>query len=415
MLFLVLVTLPYAAERAPAAATRPLPMPAAPTDLQRAARRGARPHGPDRRRPDARSLRDRPRRSHFAGSAGPGGPVRSRELPPGRRRQRRAQRRRARRPRRDRRRWSATTPKGARLRRRAARGRHRHRRAWSRTASRCTTRKLRVVTTRNQQVARIDYECDRAVDGDARGGAGRRRSATRRRAPTSSLVSDYQKGAITQATAQAAIDAARGARRAVAGRPEGAAHRLLRRRVAGHAQPPRGGSGDAACGSAARDEARTAAQRFRERARLRERAHHARRARHVAARPRRRVRSPRRGARGRPTSPAPATPSSPRWRSAWPRGGSLQHAARLANRAAGLAVAPLRAGRRSAPSNSRAALCRRMTGFRTDEPRASGFRAGARLRGWRRQKIAKRERLRLQPSVLLPSPRLRLTARACVG
>src|SRR4249920_3502259 len=31
---------------------------------------------------------------------------------------------------------------------------------------RCTTRKLRVVTTRNQQVARIDYECDRAVDGD---------------------------------------------------------------------------------------------------------------------------------------------------------------------------------------------------------------------------------------------------------
>ena len=27
---------------------------------------------------------------------------------------------------------------------------------------RCTTRKLRVVTTRNQQVARIDYECDAA-------------------------------------------------------------------------------------------------------------------------------------------------------------------------------------------------------------------------------------------------------------
>src|SRR5438477_524566 len=26
--------------------------------------------------------------------------------------------------------------------------------------SRCTTRKLRVVTTRNQQVARVDYECD---------------------------------------------------------------------------------------------------------------------------------------------------------------------------------------------------------------------------------------------------------------
>src|SRR3954466_2158766 len=31
---------------------------------------------------------------------------------------------------------------------------------------RCTTRKLRVVTTRNQQVARIDYECDRPAAGD---------------------------------------------------------------------------------------------------------------------------------------------------------------------------------------------------------------------------------------------------------
>ena len=32
-------------------------------------------------------------------------------------------------------------------------------------ADRCTTRKLRVVTTRNQQVARIDYEDDREVGG----------------------------------------------------------------------------------------------------------------------------------------------------------------------------------------------------------------------------------------------------------
>ena len=39
-----------------------------------------------------------------------------------------------------------------------------------------------------------------------------------------------------------------------------------------------------------------------------------------------------------PTSPARATPSLRRWRSAWPAGGSLQQAARLANRAAGLAV-----------------------------------------------------------------------------
>src|SRR4051812_8663303 len=34
-----------------------------------------------------------------------------------------------------------------------------------RDAGRCTTRKLRVVTTRNQQVARIDYEDDREIGG----------------------------------------------------------------------------------------------------------------------------------------------------------------------------------------------------------------------------------------------------------
>ena len=34
---------------------------------------------------------------------------------------------------------------------------------------RCTTRKLRVVTERNQQVARIDYECDRRRQGTPSG------------------------------------------------------------------------------------------------------------------------------------------------------------------------------------------------------------------------------------------------------
>ena len=55
---------------------------------------------------------------------------------------------------------------------------------------RCTTRKVRVVTTRNQQVARIDYESDsevgdrdrRGVDREARdpgrGSRGHRRSPT---------------------------------------------------------------------------------------------------------------------------------------------------------------------------------------------------------------------------------------------
>src|SRR5262245_45060319 len=36
--------------------------------------------------------------------------------------------------------------------------------------SRCTTRKLRVVTTRNQQVARIDYESDREIAGELQDG-----------------------------------------------------------------------------------------------------------------------------------------------------------------------------------------------------------------------------------------------------
>jgi rfaE bifunctional protein kinase chain/domain len=71
-------------------------------------------------------------------------------------------------------------------------------------ATRCTTRKLRVVTTRNQQVARIDYESDQAVGAEIEsalvakiGGAAARADVV--------LISDYQKGAVTQRTAQAAI------------------------------------------------------------------------------------------------------------------------------------------------------------------------------------------------------------------
>jgi len=73
---------------------------------------------------------------------------------------------------------------------------------------RCTTRKLRVVTTRNQQVARIDYECDRAVDGDLEAALAKKiRDAVSRTDVV--LISDYQKGTITKVTAQAAIDAAK--------------------------------------------------------------------------------------------------------------------------------------------------------------------------------------------------------------
>ncbi|MEO6235492.1 MAG: D-glycero-beta-D-manno-heptose-7-phosphate kinase [Vicinamibacterales bacterium] len=73
---------------------------------------------------------------------------------------------------------------------------------------RCTTRKLRVVTTRNQQVARIDYECDRAVEGELETVlAAKIRDAAARADVV--LVSDYQKGTITAATARAAIEGAK--------------------------------------------------------------------------------------------------------------------------------------------------------------------------------------------------------------
>jgi D-beta-D-heptose 7-phosphate kinase/D-beta-D-heptose 1-phosphate adenosyltransferase len=73
---------------------------------------------------------------------------------------------------------------------------------------RCTTRKLRVVTTRNQQVARIDYECDRAVDGDLEAALAKKIHDAAARADVV-LVSDYQKGTITNVTAQEAIGAAK--------------------------------------------------------------------------------------------------------------------------------------------------------------------------------------------------------------
>ena len=73
---------------------------------------------------------------------------------------------------------------------------------------RCTTRKLRVVTTRNQQVARIDYERDGEVSGlveQAVISKVQELSAT----ADAILISDYLKGAISAAVAQAAAAAAR--------------------------------------------------------------------------------------------------------------------------------------------------------------------------------------------------------------
>ena len=73
--------------------------------------------------------------------------------------------------------------------------------------SRCTTRKTRVVTSRNQQVARIDYEDDAEASGVVENTLV---SQIERLAAGASaiLISDYLKGAVSARTAAAAIAAA---------------------------------------------------------------------------------------------------------------------------------------------------------------------------------------------------------------
>jgi rfaE bifunctional protein kinase chain/domain len=73
---------------------------------------------------------------------------------------------------------------------------------------RCTTRKLRVVTIRNQQVARIDYESDREVGGDIEAALVDRIDALASSAHAI-LISDYLKGVVSRGVAAAAIDAGR--------------------------------------------------------------------------------------------------------------------------------------------------------------------------------------------------------------
>jgi D-beta-D-heptose 7-phosphate kinase/D-beta-D-heptose 1-phosphate adenosyltransferase len=74
--------------------------------------------------------------------------------------------------------------------------------------ARRTTRKLRVVTTRNQQVARIDYEDDREVHGDVEAAiVGRIEQLSG--SADAILVSDYLKGTVSLGVATAAIAAAR--------------------------------------------------------------------------------------------------------------------------------------------------------------------------------------------------------------
>lgn len=70
-----------------------------------------------------------------------------------------------------------------------------------------TTTKVRVVTDRNQQVARIDYETDTEIEGEVEQ---RVIAEVRRHAPRAKaiIISDYLKGCITRAVTQAAVAAA---------------------------------------------------------------------------------------------------------------------------------------------------------------------------------------------------------------
>jgi D-beta-D-heptose 7-phosphate kinase/D-beta-D-heptose 1-phosphate adenosyltransferase len=78
-------------------------------------------------------------------------------------------------------------------------------------ASRCTTRKLRVVTTRNQQVARVDYEGDSEIPPAIEAMVVRRIGELTASADAI-VISDYLKGVATPAVAAAAGQAARSRR-----------------------------------------------------------------------------------------------------------------------------------------------------------------------------------------------------------
>lgn len=77
-----------------------------------------------------------------------------------------------------------------------------------RASDRCTTRKLRVVAGRNQQVSRIDYENDGPIDGDIERQVIER---LEREVPRAAVVvvSDYLKGVVSPGVAARAIELAR--------------------------------------------------------------------------------------------------------------------------------------------------------------------------------------------------------------
>lgn len=79
-----------------------------------------------------------------------------------------------------------------------------------RDASRPTTRKVRVVTSRNQQVARVDYEADTDVSGEAYDALAKQVLALATQVHAI-VLSDYRKGVVTPSVIATACEAARAA------------------------------------------------------------------------------------------------------------------------------------------------------------------------------------------------------------
>ncbi len=92
-----------------------------------------------------------------------------------------------------------------------------------------------MVTTRNQQVARIDYEGDSEIAAAIEATVVRRIGELAASAHAI-VISDYLKGVVTPQVAAAAADAARAHRIPLLVDPEGPAHRALRGRDGHHAR-----------------------------------------------------------------------------------------------------------------------------------------------------------------------------------
>ena len=174
------------------------------TDLQLPCPRSPRPARGRHRRRHARPLPDRSRRPHLARGAGAGRAVRPGRIPSWRRSQRRAQHRGQ---------DSRASLIGLIGEDDAA---HQLRIALKAAGvddaglvadRRPTTRKVRVVTLRNQQVARLDYEQDSEASGPALASLCEQVALAAREADVI-VLSDYRKGVVSPAVIEAAIGAA---------------------------------------------------------------------------------------------------------------------------------------------------------------------------------------------------------------